>query len=322
MVDGRWRAPTPTWWQGSALLLAVAGLATVVWACATQWGGTVHGHPSYVAVLALTVLGSLAAAWSARRPRPGRSRWRQAAGVGVLLLGLGWIAATGWLRPLSAVEPALAAMGSDAEVTVTETPTRITLTPTAEASRTGVFFQPGAKVDPRAYAAVLRPLAEAGHPVVVVKPPLGVAFLALGAFDDVREDHPEVSRWVVGGHSLGGVVAAMEADAADDDARGPAVGLLLHASYPATDISSSLTAQVASISGSRDGLSTPARIEASRQDLPDGARFTAVQGAVHAFFGDYGPQRGDGTPTANRDVARDEISRASLAFVEGLSDPR
>ena len=53
-------------------------------------------------------------------------------------------------------------MDSDAAVTVTESATQIVMTPTGEVSSTGVFFQPGAKVDARAYAAVLRPLAEAG----------------------------------------------------------------------------------------------------------------------------------------------------------------
>ena len=46
-----------------------------------------------------------------------------------------------------------------------------------------MFFQPGARVDPRAYAAILRPLAESGHVVVIVKQPLGIAFLATGALD-------------------------------------------------------------------------------------------------------------------------------------------
>jgi dienelactone hydrolase len=123
---------------------------------------------------------------------------------------------------------------------------------------------------------------------------------------------------VVGGHSLGGVVAATEADGADSDATSPAVGLLLYASYPAGDISGSLTSAVLSISGSRDGLSTPERVDASRTDLPDGSQFTVIDGAVHAYFGDYGPQPGDGTPTISHDDAREQISSATVAFVQGL----
>ena len=41
---------------------------------------------------------------------------------------------------------------------------------------------------------------------------------------------------------------------------------------------------------------------------------------MHAFFGDYGPQPGDGTPTITHEDARTQISEASLAFVAGLDE--
>ena len=124
---------------------------------------------------------------------------------------------------------------------------------------------------------------------------------------------------MVGGHSLGGTVAAMDADAHDADAEAPVVGLLLWASYPADDLSTTLTAAVLSLSASEDGLATPAAIEASRTDLPTGATFTVVEGASHASFGDYGPQPGDGTPTIDADDARAQISAASVAFLTALA---
>jgi hypothetical protein len=300
------------------LLAAVSGLAVVAWACLTGWGGIVHGHPAYAVLLLLTLAGSLLVAWRARRPLPRRTGWRAAVGPVALVLGVAWLGAMAWLRPMSAVEPALAAMRSDASVTVDESATRIVLAPATAPGGTALLFQPGALVDPRAYAAVLRPIAEAGHTVVIAKPPLGIAFLSIGAFDAARSEHPDAARWVLGGHSLGGVVAAAEADRADGDATAPAAGLVLYASYPAGDLSDSLTAAVLSISGSRDGLSTPARIDASRADLPTEAAFLVIDGASHAYFGDYGPQRGDGTPTITHDDARQQISRATVDFVSAL----
>jgi pimeloyl-ACP methyl ester carboxylesterase len=297
--------------------LGIAGLVVVAWVCLTEWGGVVHSHPAYAVLLMVTVVASILTALLALRGRR-HGAWRTTGLIVLLVLAIGWLGLIGWLRPYTAVEPAVAAMVSDSRVTVTETPTQIVLAPARDGSGTGVFFQPGALVDPRAYAAHLRPLAEAGHTVVVPKQPLGIAFLAMNAFDDARGQFPEVDGWVLGGHSLGGTVAAMEADAADSDAKAPAVGLMLYASYPADDISGSLRIPVLSISGSRDGLATPDKIAASRDNLPSDAQFIQITGGSHAQFGSYGPQAGDNTPTISAADARTQISDASVQFVEGL----
>ncbi|MEV0890457.1 alpha/beta hydrolase [Promicromonospora sp. NPDC050262] len=321
----------PAWLTWTVRAVAAAGLLVVLWACLTAWGAVVHGHPAYAVLLGLTVLGCGWALWPGRRPRPTRPAGRRVLDVALVVAGLVWIAAMAWLRPFTAVEPALTAMYSDESVTVTESATRVVLAPAGDsdgeaaedtasdgdAAGTAVFFRPGAKVEARAYAAVLRPLAEAGHTVVIAKQPLAVAFLAGGAFDAARAEVPAAERWVVGGHSLGGVVASTDAAGAADDAGAPAVGLLLYASYPAEDLSS-LTPAVESVSASRDGLATPATIEASRANLPPSTTYTVVGGAVHAFFGDYGPQPGDGTATITHDEARSRISEVSRAFVDSL----
>ena len=95
-----------------------------------------------------------------------------------------------------------------------------------KASTTGVVFYPGALVDPRAYVPNLLPLAEAGHPVVILKLPYNIAFFDPNGAQAVMDANPEVERWVVGGHSLGGVMASSVAGR--DDAR--IRGLLLWAS--------------------------------------------------------------------------------------------
>lgn len=295
-------------------ILAVVALIAVGWACLTAWPAIVHGNPAYAILLGLTVVVAVLALALSFRDRPARRGWRLWLGIVAAVLSVAWIALMVWLRPFSAVAPALAAMDSDAKVTVTESATQVIMTPTGKVSATGVFFQPGAKVEARAYAAVLRPLAEAGHLVVIPKQPLGIAFLALGAFGSAQAAHPEVSDWIVGGHSLGGTVAAIEAEQHDQDPTGPARGLLLYASYPASDMRQSLSAQVLSIYGTRDGLATPADIEASRANLPASAEFTPIDGGIHSYFGDYGPQPGDGVPTISHDEARTEISAASVEF--------
>ncbi len=66
------------------------------------------------------------------------------------------------------------------------------------------------------------------------------------------------------------------------------------------------------MSGSRDALTTPSDVETKRALLPPDATVTVVEGAVHAFFGDYGEQPGDGIPTVSRQQAQDAIVAATL----------
>ena len=47
-----------------------------------------------------------------------------------------------------------------------------------------------------------------------------------------------------------------------------------------------------------------------------------IEGAVHAHFGDYGPQPGDGEPEVDRDVAQRRIVEATLDFLAGMTPGR
>lgn len=298
--------------------VATLGVIVVLWAALATSGMLVHGHPAYVILLVVTLAGCLAGAIRSWFVTAARGH-RRFAVVRLVLVGAGAlvIAATGWLVPSSAQQPALDALRSDSSVSVTESSTSIVLTPTGLMSHTGVFFQPGAKVDARAYAAILRPLVEAGHRVVIPKQPLGIGFLATGAFAASRSAYPSVTAWVVGGHSLGGTVAAIDAQNFASATTEPVVGLLLYGSYPASSLRG-VPVTVLSISGSNDGLSTPAAITASKASLPVDARFLTIAGGIHSYFGDYGEQSGDGTPTISHAAARAQISAASVDFVDRL----
>jgi pimeloyl-ACP methyl ester carboxylesterase len=176
-----------------------------------------------------------------------------------------------------------------------------------------VFF-PGALVDPRAYVPNLAPLAAAGYRVVIVKAPYNIALLDRRAVGEVMDANDDITTWAVGGHSLGGVAASSAAGGSD--AR--IAGLLLWASFPNGSIASREGIDVTSVSGSEDGLATPAKIEASAENLPPDTEFVVVEGATHAYFGDYGTQSGDGTATISRADAQDQIRAASLALLERI----
>jgi Alpha/beta hydrolase family len=292
---------------GGFALVAVVG-----WSLVSAGGAILHGHPSYsVVYVGSAVVGTVAmvlgVVWRSRRTR----LWL--AGVAtmglVLTASLAW-----WLTPFSATDRALSALQSDEAVVVASSSSQITMTPAGSGSGVGVIFQPGARIDARAYAPTLRPLAEAGHHVVIVKQPLGVAFLAAGFAPDWAEEHPEISNWVVAGHSLGGVVAAE--NAAQPDAVGD---LVLWASFPAADLSAELF-DALSVYGTNDTLTTTDDIDASMRNLPVGTAFVPVAGAIHSSFGDYGSQPGDGDPGISRERAQTLIIQTTLTFLAGVAE--
>ncbi|MEK8226811.1 alpha/beta hydrolase [Oerskovia sp. M15] len=209
---------------------------------------------------------------SPRRPQARRVLRGVAVGIGIALLVV--LAAAVVAPALPATAPALAALESDGSVEVRDEAGWIAFVPRDGAATTGLVYSPGARVDVRATAAVLRPLAEAGYLVVALKEPLGIAFTSPNQSASAMAAFDEVDTWAVGGHSLGGVVAASFAAAHDDEV----TGLLLHASYPSGDMSTA-DVEVTSVWGSRDGLTTPDKIEASRADLPATADFVEVPGA-------------------------------------------
>jgi hypothetical protein len=303
--------------------MAVAWLGVAVWVWLTRAGVLLAGHPAYAVAVTLAGVVGAGFAVAAVLLLSGRARTRRRptwflllVRTAVLVVSAVVIGALAYLRPFSASPEAVSLVDGTPTVTVTDAPTRITLAPEATAT-SALVFQPGARVDPRAYLPLLVRVAEQGHLVVIVKQPFGIGFTALGAPAAVIADHPEVELWSTGGHSLGGVAASMYAE----DDPGQVSGLLLWASYPLGDLSARDDLTVSSVSGSEDTLATPADIELSRADLPPTTTFVQVPGAVHAFFGDYGSQPGDGTPTISRADAQEQIVEASTTLLQDVAVP-
>ena len=134
------------------------------------------------------------------------------------------------------------------------------------------------------------------------------------AANDVVGRDDDVDHWVVGGHSLGGAMAATYATDPHDELD----GLLLYAAYPAGSMVERTGLDVTSVYGTEDGLATVAKIEDSKADLPADTHFVPIEGGIHAFFGDYGSQRGDGTATIDRDDAQAQIVAATLEQLDRI----
>lgn len=181
-------------------------------------------------------------------------------------------------------------------------------------TRAGFIFYPGGLVDPAAYAPLMQRLSDGGVLAVIVPMPLDLAAFGMNRADDLIATYPDVDTWVIGGHSLGGAMAAeylkKRADAVD--------GLVFLASYPAdsTDLSA-MPATALSIYGTEDGVAGDV-FEGSLQRLPADTRLEVLEGGNHAQFGHYGPQKGDGTATLSREEQQQLTTDAILGLVEAL----
>ena len=244
-----------------------------------------------------------------------RRHWRRIVLVALVVLAVVLAVGFVWLNDLADPTPeASAALASDAAVTVTQDGA-IVFQP-AEPATTGFIFYPGGRVAAEAYAPQMRAIAEAGYLAVITPMPFGLAVLAPDAADAVIADHPEIEQWVIGGHSLGGAMAAQYAGENDDRID----GLALWAAYPAegTDLSGA-DIMAASISASNDGLATPDEIQASAARLPAETTFVEIEGGNHAQFGWYGEQGGDGEATIGPAEQQDQTVAATLALLEAVS---
>ena len=210
---------------------------------------------------------------------------------------------------------ALAVLQSDSRVTV-ETERWLVFTPAGKTPDTGLIFYPGGRVDARAYAPPAKEIAAQGYLVVVVPMPFGLATLGVDRAADVIAAFPEIEHWAIGGHSLGGAMAAQFV------ARHPGAveGLVLWAAYPPDDVNlSEFDLQVVSIYGTLDGLATPAEVVNAKPQLPPTAGFLSIIGGNHAQFGHYGPQRGDNpaeTSHASQQAQAIAYTLAVLSVIE------
>jgi dienelactone hydrolase len=246
-----------------------------------------------------------------------RRRWwvwaLVALGAVVLAAALGFVI---WAETPSGPMPqAVAAMVTDEHVTVVQDDL-IVFRPNDTAPTTGLVFYPGPHVDPVSYAPPMRALAAGGFLVVIAPMPLNLAVLDSDRAADVIADFPEIRRWAVGGHSLGGAMAA--AFVASDPAA--VDGLVLWAAYPSTgDDLSAWEGQVTSVSATEDGLATPDDIVRTTPLLPAGTEFVIVDGGNHAQFGWYGEQRGDGVATISREDQQSQTVAATLRLLRALA---
>ncbi len=181
---------------------------------------------------------------------------------------------------------------------------------------TGFIIYPGGRVDFRSYAPLAHAIAAEGYFVVIPHMPLNLAVFGSGRASSVIQAYPDIEKWVIRGHSLGGSMAALYAYNHTDQID----GLVLWASYPANsnDLSNSTIVTI-SISASLDGHSTPEKIAASHPLLPQDTTWVQIEGGNHAQLGWYGDQPGDNPATISREEQQAQIVKSTLDLLNSVS---
>ncbi len=180
-------------------------------------------------------------------------------------------------------------------------------------ARVGMVFYPGAKVQPEAYAPMLEACATRGVLCVLVCPPLNFALTDVSAAQGAMDEFPQVERWILAGHSLGGVAAAQYASEHLQDVD----AMVFLASYPASDLTS-LAGPTLFIVGSNDKVLNRGAYADAWAKLPAGAQELVIEGGNHAYYGNYGEQAGDGAATITREEQQAQTVEAIVALAERL----
>ena len=110
---------------------------------------------------------------------------------------------------------------------------------------TALIFYPGAKVEETAYAPLLHQIAKGGIDVFLVKMPARLALFGINKAETVQQTYT-YDKWYIGGHSMGGAMAALYAAEHGNNLD----GLILCAAYATKPLDSSL--KVLSICGTEE----------------------------------------------------------------------
>lgn len=181
----------------------------------------------------------------------------------------------------------------------------------------GFIFYPGGKVEHTAYEPLMQALADRNIMCVLIKMPFNLAVLDINAANGIKEKFPKIKDWYIGGHSLGGSMAASYI-AKNDWLK----GLVLLGAYSTTDLSDK-DIYALSLFGNNDKIMNFEKYEKYKKNMPDNFMQVELRGGNHAYFGMYGEQEGDGKAEMTNEeqilLAAEEILKFVKLSLQGAN---
>jgi hypothetical protein len=239
-----------------------------------------------------------------------RPRRRTVALVLLAVLAVSFAGVAWYLQPQPLLPQAGESLAPSPDTAFQKIDGRLEWSPPSGHYTVGMVVYPGAKVPPEAYGPLAQRIAAHGYLVIIVPMPLNLAVLDVNAALPAVEAHPEVERWAIAGHSLGGAMAAQFITGHP----GVMSGLAMWAAYPAVDLSQSGLAAT-SIYGTLDAGVDTITSPGTKALLPDSTVYVPIEGGNHEQMGWYTGQPNDPPATISREDQQAQVADATLAML-------
>jgi pimeloyl-ACP methyl ester carboxylesterase len=235
----------------------------------------------------------------------------------LVLLPTGWFFLTAGSRTALPGPVALASLGTDATVRVIDKPEWLILEPANRTPVAGVVFYQGASTDVRGYAPTLRRIAAAGYRVVMPRMPMNFAIFAQDKALEVEAAFPDIQRWMLIGHSMGGGAGAGFVHDHPD----AVAGFVVWDSFPLE--STKLTdwgKPVWHVHRATPDGKPPASFEKRRALFPADGPWVPLPGGIHMNFGDFvgGAYKEDWAATMPQAEQHDRVVQATLEGLQAM----
>jgi pimeloyl-ACP methyl ester carboxylesterase len=163
----------------------------------------------------------------------------------------------------------------------------------------------------------MRAIATEGYLVVVPEMPLNMAPFDANAADDIQAYFPQIEHWVIGGHSVGGTIAAQYMFNHPEEID----GLVIWASYPANNVNLAEDPRpIALIYGSLDPRVNAASVAERQHLLPPQCAYVLIEGGDHHQFGAYQITPEEHFATISRSDQHIQIIEATLALLSEVNN--
>ncbi len=166
----------------------------------------------------------------------------------------------------------------------------------------GFIIYPGGKVEPESYSPLAKKISDLGYLVVIAEFTFNLGILDSNVADDIISEYTNIDEWIIVGHSLGGTAASIYANDHDDVIN----SVVFLGSYAYKDLSDN-NLKTITITGSNDLVLNRNSFNDSINNYPNGTEHFVIEGGNHAYYGNYGKQRGDGEALIGNSEQQDQV---------------